>query len=201
MTNATKTISAGPDRTAISRRARQPMPRLRRRGGSAIAALPPPVGRSVRDAPATCALSRRDAIGYDSSGLLGGVVDGLDDALRAALAGQHVDDADVQRVADVLAVHGVQPLRHERSGVVGLQDALEVGLLDDRLRLGVHRRGVEGLVVLLLDRRRGDVVEEVSARLLRGLGRARVAVDTAQHRAGLALTALDLREGEEAQVG
>src|SRR5690242_11165547 len=107
MTNARKMISAGPDRTAISRRSRQPLPRLRRRGGSAIAALPPPTRRSVRDVRSVAALSRRDAIGWNPSGLLGGVVDGLHDALRTRLASQHVDDADVERVADVLAVHGV----------------------------------------------------------------------------------------------
>src|SRR5664280_1096858 len=186
ITKAKKMMMAGPERTAISKRAAHPIPRRRRPtpdGGSTAVVLPPSDRRFTGGPFGTDELSRVETdMCVALLCLRSGIVGRLDDARGVSRSGQHVHHAGVESVADVLTVNGVQPLGHVWGTVVRDQDVLEVGLGHDALSRGVHRRSVEGLVVRLLDGRGRDVVQEVGASRLRGLGGARVAVDTTHDR-------------------
>src|SRR4051812_34462564 len=118
MTKARKMRRAGPTSTAISmvlRRSR----RGRRRAPGDVATTRPAAGDGVPPPAATSSASTRPSTGelvrtlmmVSASALLDRVVDGVDDALGRALAGEQVDHADVQRVADVLAEERVEPHR------------------------------------------------------------------------------------------
>src|SRR5690625_1694222 len=203
MTNPTNTMMAGPESSAISPRLRQSgfCRRVDRGAGAAAVAAPPapaeePSGRddfrasafSPEESVMTCLAPGRRA------------VHGLDDAGGVALAGEELDHAGVEGVADVLAEQRVQPDHDVRGFVVGLEDVLERALLDDPLGLLARGQRVErlrvGLLVLLLH----EEVEERGALLHRGRGRAGVAVDTTHHRGRVARAALDGREREPAEV-
>jgi hypothetical protein len=126
--------------------------------------------------------------------------DSRDDLVGAAAAGEHLDDAGVQRVADVLAEQGVQPDGDVRRVVVRRQDVLQGRVRHDGLRVLAGRERHERLGVALLVLLLRDEVEEVGARG----GRVHVAgeaVDAAHHRGGVAVTAVDRREREPAEVG
>src|SRR3954468_12026044 len=180
MTKKAYTSRVGPVISAISNRAGQPMPLRRRRptGDGATGAPPPIVVTPAGGTCVSCPLSRSEMVMTGGSlSLLGRALDRVDDPLGIALTGQQVDHGGVERVADVLAVDRVEPLRHERGLGEGRHDRLQVRLGNHGLRLAVHRWRVEGGVEVLLHLRGREVVEEGGALDLRGLGRAGEAVD------------------------
>src|SRR5690606_7593715 len=114
MTKPTNMISAGPERSAISPRLRQ-SGRGERRSGAGCAPAPETVSLSGTDvlssAWVSCMLLSAPCL------RLG---DRVDELLRSSLTREHLDDAGVQCVADVLTECGVEPQSHVRSLLVGL---------------------------------------------------------------------------------
>src|SRR5690606_37908163 len=116
MTKPTNMISAGPERSAISPRLRQSA-RGELRSGAGCAPAPETESLSGTDvlfsAWVSCMLRSAPCLGLG---------DRVDELLRSALAGEHLDDAGVQRVSDVLTESGVQPQFHVRSLLVRLHE-------------------------------------------------------------------------------
>src|ERR1044071_3699553 len=129
MTKKRYTSSVGPVISAISSRAGHPMPLRARRpvGGGATSVPPPTVVGPPDGSCASCALCWFvSGMMCGSLGLLGGVLDRVDDALGVALAGEQVHDRGVEGVADVLPVVRVEPLRDVRGLAVGGEHGLQV---------------------------------------------------------------------------
>src|SRR4051794_20619208 len=120
MTKPTNTSSAGPARSVIS-------PRLRQSGrrGARVGTDDSSVPTRLLLAGAVDAISACDSVMLLLSAPCRGVRDAVNELLRVALTREHLNNAGVQRVSDVLAECGVQPQRHVRSLAVRLHQRLQ----------------------------------------------------------------------------
>ena len=93
----------------------------RRPDGGSVCALPPSATGVPGTSSAICEESRTVAIRCPPQDFAAASFTASTMPCGVALAGEHVDHRDVQRVADVLAVEGVEPHRDVRCLVVRLR--------------------------------------------------------------------------------